>query len=351
MENQSQPLGMGVVKRVPAPEHFNLGTLTPAANVPDVFMPSYNGVTPSYGIAIEMQDQQPACGAHSGAEVINILKGIERGSVVRVSPQYGWDLIKTIDGLSIESGTDIVSLMKSLTKGYCDFALLGNNVEESLTAYADAGNMTNDMQLNAVNNQLSTAYAFTANPTMAQLKAAIFAHKAVVMCVEVGDEFWSPSWAEKDILPLKTGRPIISGHFITAYAYDTQYIYFYNHWSAAWGRAGIGYFAENYLSHVIDMAATVDLTQTFTFTRTLEIGMSGTDVGILQMILKAENIPHAPNTTSYFGTVTKAAVTLLQQKYASQILTPAGLVVGTGIAAAHTLAFLNAKYFTHSAKA
>ncbi len=344
--DQTKPLAFGAVIRESELSDFELGAFTGEDGVPLTYMPSYGGITPSKGIAIEMQSHQPACGSHSASEVMDILKGEERDTIVRVSPEYAWKLIKSFDGLPIEMGTDIVSLMKAMVKGLCDYDLMPNKAEtETLAAYADFSTVTNDMQLNAVNNSLDSVYAFTNSPTMQQIKNAIFAHKAVVLCVSVGDEWWVPSWKESDILPLKTGRPNVSGHFVTAFAYDEQYVYFYNHWSGEWGRAGIGYFADNYLSHVMCIGTIVNLQKAFSFTRRLKAGASGTDVGVLQMILKKEGVfPTYQKVTSYYGPITQEAVTKLQEKYAAEILTPLGLNHGTGNFYESTMKFINNKY-------
>lgn len=89
-----------------------------------------------------------------------------------------------------------------------------------------------------------------------------------------------------------------------------------------------------------------------TFSHNLTVGMTDTDVVFLQDILKYEDFMKSfvdPNgkilpSTAYFGQATLAGVKKLQTKYASQILTPAGLTVPTGAVMQFTRAFLNSKY-------
>ncbi len=338
MDITKSPFGTGAIITEQSPTMFHLGSVTPSIARPSVFMPSY-------GIPIENQAYQPACGSHAGYELGAILKTIDRGHPQHFSPEYLWKKIKQVDGFHIEDGTDIGSIMKCLAKpGICDDILMPNMAGfETLAQYADPVAITPTMDASASGNKIG-AYAFTYSPTMDDIKQAIYIHKAIILLVRIGAEFWSPSYQEKDILPLKTTFPIVSGHFITAYAYDEQYIYFYNHWSASWGRAGIGYFGENYISRVIVIATAVDLAKNYSFSDTVVIrqGVNSTDVGIMQLVLRKDGeFPSSTKITSYFGPITFQAVKDFQLKYKDEILTPAGLTEPTGNVGPYTRAKLN----------
>jgi hypothetical protein len=76
----------------------------------------------------------------------------------------------------------------------------------------------------------------------------------------------------------------------------------------------------------------------------LEVGMSGDDVNTLQKILSLEGFFNYPEFTNYFGGATRMGVIKLQEKYASEILTPLGLSKGTGVVANATIKWLSANY-------
>jgi len=86
------------------------------------------------------------------------------------------------------------------------------------------------------------------------------------------------------------------------------------------------------------------------FTMNLSIGVSTGQVITLQQTLNrdlgtriASVGPGSPgNETGYFGALTKAAVVRFQEKYASEVLAPAGLLRGNGYVGSYTRAKLNA---------
>lgn len=84
--------------------------------------------------------------------------------------------------------------------------------------------------------------------------------------------------------------------------------------------------------------------------RNLKLGMSGTDVVLLQQLLNKQTatrvsesgIGSAGNESSYFGQKTKLAVERFQELYTNEVLKPAGLTKGSGYVGALSRAKLAA---------
>jgi peptidoglycan hydrolase-like protein with peptidoglycan-binding domain len=84
------------------------------------------------------------------------------------------------------------------------------------------------------------------------------------------------------------------------------------------------------------------------FTRTLRVGMTGSDVRSLQSFLNSQGFTIAAagvgspgNESTYFGPATARALARFQEAHAQQILTPSGLTRGTGVLGAKTREVVN----------
>jgi peptidoglycan hydrolase-like protein with peptidoglycan-binding domain len=76
--------------------------------------------------------------------------------------------------------------------------------------------------------------------------------------------------------------------------------------------------------------------------RDLSFGSSGDDVKSLQEFLKSQSGIYPQGLiTGYFGSLTRSAVIRFQERYASEILNPLGLVSGTGIVGSMTRSKIN----------
>lgn len=310
----NEPLAFGAIERPQKVSDITIGSATAPIPIPDTYMPEYVKYT-------DMQSQVPCCGAGAGKSLKEVFKNIE-GNPEHLSMKCLWDEIKSFDNVPYDSGTTLIAIMQALQKfGVSSEVLCPTNcVGADPTAFTASSNLTPEIVSDAATNKIDLGYAFEWSPTLADIKSAIFNHKAVIMLMRVGAEFWTgkdgvSSWQEKDILPLQTTFPVQSGHFVTAYGYDTEYIYFYNQWSDTWGREGIGYFGSDYISRVAEIGTAIDLAKV-QLIAVLQIGSRGSAVSLLQ---KRLNIA----IDGIFGPKTKMAVEAFQH---ANRLVPDGVV-------------------------
>ena len=300
----------GAVEEEPSDSDFLVGSLTPNDGThPAVFMPDYVKYT-------DMQSKIGCCGAGAGKAMKEVFLNV-KGKPEHLSMAFLWKMIKTIDGVPLGSGTTMTAIMKAVQKfGVASEALVPTNcINADPAAFASQQEITPEAKADAMAKRIG-AYAFQRNPSFDDIKSAIWKNKGAILLMRVGKEFWTgkdgvSSWQEKDILPLSPDFPIESGHFVYAYAYDENFIYFLNQWSTAWGRNGIGYFGADYASRVIQLGTSVDLFQKFS--KNLQQGDRGTEVGALQLALRDRGyFPKDVKINGIFGPVTKSSVIAFQ---------------------------------------
>lgn len=303
----NSPFGFGAVERPLDPRDFTLGAVQTPVSIPAVYLPDISSVPTHH------QHKLPTCGANAFCWLQEFkFSG-------HFTPRYSWIGFKKIDGFPLDAGTDMRSIFKSgATDGVCDNVLLPDNSFLDLSVYSDPSVVTSSMKKNGELNKVST-YAFTNSPSMNQMKQAIYQNKVVLALVRVGEEWYTKpngatSYQERDIMPLRTPKKVISGHFITLYGYDNNYIYFKNSWGTEWARGGSGYFSANYLPWVNEIGTVVNV-ETFNFTRDLTIGSTGSDVIALQNMLITKGFLTIPQGTAkgYFGGLTEKALAHWQQ--------------------------------------
>lgn len=311
--NDIDYINLGAITQEKKQSDFNLTKMGSGTPIPLSYRPDYTGV-------IYHQRKTPSCGAHAGVYVKNIQECRNH------SPAYLWKRIKQIDGIPPENGTSMEFIFKALQKyGVCELSLLDNDTMLNLDTYTDSSTITPKMDLNALQSRIG-AYGYDWKPTFESIKQAIYEHGVVLIRVEISADFWTPSWNGKDILPLHTKFKGQGGHFMVLNGYDEKYIYGLNEWSEAWGDKGTFYFDESYMPRVTYIGTCVDLVDKapYIFTRTIKRGMTGTDVGTLQVILRDKGFfPKTQSITKLFGVITEKAVREFQ---VTQGLTSDGIV-------------------------
>lgn len=258
-------------------------------------------------VPVYYQGKYGTCGAHAGAVLNSQLQDTP------LSPKYLWRQIKLIDSWTVDEGTDLRSIMKSLAgTGDCTLDLSPNDLEDDVLKYTDAKQITEEQLTDAAKRRV-TGYAFANSPSFEEIKRAIYLNKTVILLLACGDGWWRDangkgSWAAKDVLPLKLGN-YASGHFVVAYGYDKDFVYFRNSWSESWGAKGNGYFDSSYVQHIRELGTALKLPARFIFKNNLWLGSTGNDVLELQKRLGMDY----STGPGIFGPRTLAAVVKYQK--------------------------------------
>ena len=321
-----------------------------------------------------MQGKIGCCVGCSGEEIVRqivyILTGVKSnpGTPEELSWRFVYALAKCMDGVQDE-GT-YPSLVAKIIRIYgvplAKFCPNDVSLDHETFVY---GRNINAIPKEAFADALSrrSGADFTVGISEDEIKRAInYAadNKGGVMILrQVGDTYWKDvngvsTWDPKKLLPIRVPSQITSGHeeFLTGYDYEPgtnrMRIYWLNHWSPDWADRGRGWeYADVWLPLVGEIRVSVKEVPVvvdnfkYHFTKTLKKGDKGADVVALQHVLKIEQcFPEGQGFTGNFGDITFAGVVALQQKYASEILTPVGLKYGSGFVGGQTLKWLNKHY-------
>lgn len=368
----------GAIATVDARDHA-LAAYTPlaAAGAP-VIESYYPNLT---GIPFWMQNQLGACVGHAAGKAKQIASFHESGAV-KITPysaRFLYAMAKCLDGMPNVQGTDPRIVAKIMQKyGVATEATCANDTLLDHSTYTYGGKLAN-IPVAAINEAASNGskisnYAF-ADITVQGLKAAIqFAGEnkgGVFMLTNIDKHWWTApngnsSWAKSDISPLHTptDAATLGGHETVPVAFDTiggraQWVDF-NSWSSAWcsttgqGTDGGSAMADmqSWLPYIEQIIVFFDIPSdytalgfTYTFSKMLKQGQSGSDIVALQHALKIDGVfPQTTALTGYFGATTLAAVNAFQVKYAADILYPQGLSQPTGIVGSGMIAKLNSLF-------
>lgn len=164
------------------------------------------------------------------------------------------------------------------------------------------------------------------NDPQALAKAINDSDAGIIARFEVGKEWFTPSWKEKDINPLKNPKSILSGHAInmTAFNYEKDLRQVLtNTWSPLWCRNGSAdVLHDKYkpteawlVTDLPDKVKEAIHVVATTFTKDLKIGMTDPQVQKLQQFLNSHGYPVTKlgEETLFFGPKTQQALINFQK--------------------------------------
>ncbi|MGH2639899.1 MAG: hypothetical protein ACRDF4_11580 [Rhabdochlamydiaceae bacterium] len=252
----------------------------PASNILATYKPAE-----FFSLAALMQDQQPACGGFSLAQLLQYYIYLRTGSPVDLSPRFAYMAEKSLDGLPTIEGTTLRGIGQAITKlGICLNTLLDADTNLPDTTYQDLTQASTEAKTDAL-TRIEPSYFFLDDLSWGGIQQAIYQNKAVILELKVGSEWWTSktgtnSWAATDILPLRPPASTVSGHFIMAGAYDQDNIWLLNSWSQQWAQNGFANLQKDYLPDIIGGLAVVDIP------KSVKTALSNKQVDLADQILE-----------------------------------------------------------------
>ncbi len=186
-----------------------------------------------------MQALEPACVSHSVADNLKLYWFRKTGKWIDFSPRFLDILAKRFDGQDRATGGTYPRLVFKLAVQYgcATTATLPNDTSLSVLEYRDDKKLTAAVFAEAAKYKIP---GYVSVPLDFQsTRQAIYLYGAISSLFQIGSEFWLPSWADKDIDPLRPPKQIVSGHQLTPYGWDdATYNRLQNEWSSAWADGG-----------------------------------------------------------------------------------------------------------------
>lgn len=277
-----------------------------------------------------MQSKEPACVNHWLADAMKLHWFKKIGKVINFSPRFGDVLCKKYDGQPIDGGTYPRLALKLATQfGMATEATVPNDTSLPIEQYRNQSILTPEAYAEAAQYKIP---GYIQVPlTEKSMKDFIYSFGFVGTNRNLGSEWWSPSWADKDIDPLRTPKNVVSGHMTGDFGWSGKLMRLRNVWSEAWANKGnadydidqwLPYLKEAWVIAEIpkDMQAFLrDLPSPSNFhyqwNSDLHQGGSGEDVKFLQISLMVMGymVPPPIDQLGTYGPKTAAAVLSYQE--------------------------------------
>lgn len=287
-----------------------------------------------------------ACVGHAAAKYKQKLDQLDTGSIVPLSARFLYAIAKARDGYEPEGTYPrlVAKILKDIGCATEHFVPNDTNLDhEAYVFNRDETKIPKEAFEEAKYFKIKS-FAFPNVQSTDELKQAIIRGNGAILLMRIGKEWWKPSWNESDIIPLKAPKNIVSGHEVYLYGYQdvgnrTQF-YILNSWSVDWGKNGTAWFwHDEYASFLNEAITFVDIPnellkeveqlpskQTFkhTFTASLQLGQTGSEVRALQTALMIDGVFSRDlyakllksEELGFYGSVTRNAVLSFQLKHA-----------------------------------
>lgn len=292
-----------------------------------------------------MQAQEPACVAHDAVDNLKLFWFRKTGEWVDFSPRFLDTLAKRFDEQDRATGGTYPRLVFKLMAQYgcATEATLPNDTSLPVLEYRDDALLTAAVFAEAAKYK-TPGYVAIPLDTIST-RAAVFLYGIISALFHIGDEFWTPSWADSDIDPLRTPAVVVGGHQlgIKGWVSDTLNT-LRNEWSELWANKGdANYSYAAWAPYVTEQWAIAEIPPDvadylkalpapadfhYTWNTDLPYGTVSDDVKFAQIALMILGFlgPVAPGDLGTYGPKTASAVGKYQQ--ANRISPPASNHIG-----------------------
>lgn len=176
--------------------------------------------------------------------IIEYLYWKKTGKFVQLSVAFLYIVTKTKIDQNIIEGSSLRSALKAAYKyGVCTEATFPTDVEMSHGEFISQ-KIPDAAWTEALNYTIGGYVSIPVDQSL--IAAAMYKYGPLYARFEVSSTWFTPSWMEKDISPLKAGKPVLSGHATAIWSYDLstddEGMWLRNTWGSTWFRNGDGYF-------------------------------------------------------------------------------------------------------------
>lgn len=210
------------------------------------------------------QNIEPACASHMAVELLRLHWFKKTGDWIDFSPRFIDTLAKRFDGQDRATGGTYLRLCFQLMVQYgcATTATLPNDTSLPTLQYRDDTLLTPAVFAEALNYTIPGYFAVPMDKQ--STRATLTLYGAIGAAMEIGPEWYLPSFADKDIDPLKVPSRIVGDHAITpnGFTLATDLNDLRNHWGTGWANDGENrYSPTDYAPHTFEQWAIAEIPQ------------------------------------------------------------------------------------------
>lgn len=217
-------------------------------------------------LPVRYQEKLGVCMAEETCGYVEWLYFKKTGKYVRLSTAFLYIVTKLYIDKNFIEGSSHLSMLKAAQKyGICTEESFPTNYKLSHTDFL-LKTIPAKAFTEALNYKIGAYFQIPVDVSL--IRGAIKKYGLVALRMEVGKEWFTPSWKASEILPLKKPESVISGHAVYLYGYEPGNVFWLrNSWSANWAEGGNAFFDDDNYSPTEAWVATLNDPQEYKGTK------------------------------------------------------------------------------------